>query len=225
MDCILSYLILLTCDIGEVIIINGAGAGTAGWERGRQPVLTPVIFRPSESADSQWRFSVMSPASRPRLYHSSAVLLKDGRILVGGSNPHIYYNFTGVEYPTDLSLEAFSPPYLSSVFDPVRPTIRYITSDMLGYRVFSYITFTVQRYTSASQVSVRLVAPSFTTHSLGMNQRMVVLKLVGVTRVNGETYYATVVGPSTAEIAPPGYYLLFVVHSGVPSSGTWVHVL
>ena len=209
---------------GDVIIINGAGSGTAGWENGRQPVLTPVIFRSSKT-ESDKRFSVMSPASRPRLYHSSAIVLRDGRVLVGGSNPHVNYNFTGVEFPTDLSLETFSPPYLSSEFDPVRPTIWHVTNTILGYRVFYYVTFTVANFAHASDVSVRLLAPSFTTHAFGMNQRMVVLKLIGVTMVNLDIYYATVVGPSTQEIAPPGYYLLFLVHAGVPSSGEWVQLM
>ncbi|KAI8025105.1 Aldehyde oxidase GLOX [Camellia lanceoleosa] len=61
----------------------------------------------------------MSPSTRPRMYHSSDVLLTDGRVLVGGSNPHPYYNFTGVQYPTDLSLEAYSPPYLRPEYDPI----------------------------------------------------------------------------------------------------------
>jgi hypothetical protein len=208
---------------GDIIIINGAELGTAGWENGRQPVLTPVIFRLSEK-DLSKRFSVMSPASRPRLYHSSAVVLKDGRVLVGGSNPHINYNFSA-EFPTDLSLEAFYPPYLSPEFGPVRPTIRYVTNTILGYRVFYYVTFTVGNFATASEVSVRLLAPSFTTHSYAMNQRMVVLKLIGVTTVNLNTYYATVVGPSTQEIAPPGYYILFLVHAGVPSLGVWVQLM
>jgi hypothetical protein len=208
---------------GDIIIINGAELGTAGWENGRQPVLTPVIFRLSET-DLSKRFSVMSPASRPRLYHSSAVVLKDGRVLVGGSNPHINYNFSA-EFPTDLSLEAFYPPYLSPEFGPVRPTIRYVTNTILGYRVFYYVTFTVDKFATASEVSVRLLAPSFTTHSYAMNQRMVVLKLIGVTTVNLNTYYATVVGPSTQEIAPPGYYILFLVHAGVPSLGVWVQLM
>ena len=38
------------------------------------------------------------------------------------------------------------------------------------------------------------------------------------------TYTIVVVGPSTAEIAPPGYYILYLVHAGVPSPGKWVKV-
>lgn len=55
----------------------------------------------------------MNPTTIPRMYHSAATLLPDGRILVGGSNPHLQYDFSNVKYPTELSLEAFSPPYLA----------------------------------------------------------------------------------------------------------------
>ncbi|GAA0155925.1 hypothetical protein LIER_13538 [Lithospermum erythrorhizon] len=65
----------------------------------------------------------MEASPRPRLYHSTALLLIDGRVLVGGSNPHIGYNFSGVEFPTDLSLETFQPPYLATQYDPLRPRI------------------------------------------------------------------------------------------------------
>ncbi|XP_008218222.1 PREDICTED: WSC domain-containing protein ARB_07867 [Prunus mume] len=210
---------MLLLPTGDVVIINGAALGTAGWEYGRDPVTKPVIYRPSENPNR--RFSVMAGSQRPRLYHSAAVLVPDGRVLVSGSNPHVYYNFTCVEYPTDLSLEAFSPPYTSVEYEPARPRIVSV-KEVLGYRQFFSVAFAVPELLSVSVLSVRLVAPSFTTHSFAMNQRMIVMKLIGVTRVAPETYEISLVGPSTGEIAPPGYYLLFVVHADIPSSAAWV---
>ncbi|KAK6243210.1 hypothetical protein QUC31_009619 [Theobroma cacao] len=210
---------------GDVLIINGAEMGTAGWELGRGPVTRPIIYRTSDDRPD-WRFSVMSPSPRPRLYHSSATLLTDGRILVGGSNPHVFYNFTNVEFPTDLSLESFSPPYLSPEYDPIRPQILSL-DEKIRYGKSFWLSFSVKDYLTASVLSVRIVAPSFTTHSFAMNQRMVVLKIVGVTTLLPPAPYAyglSMVGPSTAAIAPPGYYLLFVLHAGIPSSGMWVKI-
>ncbi|KAI3455080.1 hypothetical protein Pfo_011743 [Paulownia fortunei] len=206
---------------GDVIIINGAGSGTAGWESARNPITRPLIYKPNRETNN--RFSVMAASSRPRLYHSTAVLLTDGRILVGGSNPHIYYNFTGVDYPTDLSLESFSPPYLSPQYDPLRPRIIRI-DETLSYKNPFSLTFTVPEFLRMSVVSVRIVAPSFNTHSFSMNQRMVVLKWVQASCIGSNTYRVAAFGPSTPEIAPPGYYLLFLVHAGIPSSGMWVKI-
>lgn len=204
---------------GDVIIINGAQLGTAGWELARGPMTRPIIYRPSEQTSR--RFSVMEPSTRPRMYHSSAILLTDGRVLIGGSNPHIYYNFTNVVYPTDLSLEAYSPPYLSAEYATVRPKILSL-NETIGYKATFQVRFSVEEYLSAGVVSVRLIAPSFTTHSFGMNQKMVVLKILEVSHVTSYVYHLAAFAPSTAEIAPPGYYLLFVVHAEIPSSGMWV---
>ncbi|XP_004243010.4 aldehyde oxidase GLOX [Solanum lycopersicum] len=206
---------------GDIIIINGASRGTAGWNNAISPVTTPVIYRPNMRRDN--RFSIMKAASRPRLYHSSAILMTDGRVLVGGSNPQEYYNFTGVEFPTDLSLEAFSPPYLARKHSHLKPTVLSI-DEILTYKSSFSATFTVPTFLRIGTVSIRIIAPSFTTHSFSMNQRMVVLKGVVVVAISDNSYKFTAFAPSTKEIAPPGYYMLFVVHAGIPSSGVWVKI-
>jgi hypothetical protein len=41
---------------------------------------------------------------------------------------------------------------------------------------------------------------------------------------NGQRYTITVDAPGKPELAPPGYYLLYVLAKGVPSKAAWVKV-
>ena len=208
---------------GDVLIINGASAGIAGWEKGRDPVLNPVLYKPDKPTGS--RFKVMNPTTIPRMYHSTAILLRDGRVLVGGSNPHIYYKFTGVLYPTELRLEAFSPEYLDSGFKNLRPTIISPTSQAkIGYGKDLTVRFSVTGTLDPDTVSVTMLAPSFTTHSLSMNQRLLVLGSGNVKNAEKSTFAIAVTTPASAILAPSGYYILFVVHQGIPSEGIWVQI-
>ncbi|KAL0438880.1 UNVERIFIED_CONTAM: Aldehyde oxidase GLOX [Sesamum latifolium] len=128
---------------GNILILNGASSGTAGWDLGRNPVLTPLIYRPNNPTGL--RFEAQNSSSIPRMYHSTAILLRDGRILVSGSNPHAYYNFTGVVFPTDLTMEAFSPHYLDPRLKRVRPMIVSPTShSQIGYGQQLVINFKAQ---------------------------------------------------------------------------------
>lgn len=83
----------------------------------------------------------------------------------------------------------------------------------------------------AEKIYVTLVAPSFTTHSFAMNQRLLVLDMGNVRKSSAKTpgsksnYYSVEsYAPARPELAPPGYYLLFVVCEGVPSRGMWVRI-
>ncbi|KAG7966731.1 hypothetical protein I3843_08G063800 [Carya illinoinensis] len=207
---------------GNVLIINGASAGAAGWEIGRNPVLNPIIYRPDNKLGS--RFELQNPSTIPRMYHSSAILLRDGRVLVGGSNPHSGYVFTNVLYPTELSLEAFYPPYLDVQFSSLRPQIVSPPSQTkLNPGRKLAVRFSVAGALAQNQVSVTVVSPSFTTHSFSMNQRLLVLGAEKVTSLGNSAYEVQVTTPAgSGYLAPSGYYLLFVVHQEIPSEGIWV---
>lgn len=212
---------------GDVLLINGAASGVAGWELGRDPVLNPVIYKTNSRVGS--RFELQNPTNTPRMYHSTAVLLRDGRVLVAGSNPHEYYNFSSVLFPTELSLEAFSPPYLEPQYTNVRPRIVSPTPQAqtkLKYGQGLRIRFQVTALLAApDSVSVTMLAPPFNTHSFSMNQRLLVLEPNGLKDVGESTHEVEVTAPGSATLAPPGFYLVFVVHQGIPSEGIWVQIL
>ncbi|XVE56129.1 hypothetical protein DITRI_Ditri03aG0212900 [Diplodiscus trichospermus] len=208
---------------GHVLLINGAGSGTAGWELGRNPVLTPVLYRPDNKIGT--RFETQNPTTIPRMYHSTAALLRDGRVLVSGSNPHTFYNFTRVLFPTELSLEAFSPEYLNAKFNNLRPTIiapKSSSGIRHGQKLMVQVVITGK--VAQNLLSVTMVAPPFNTHSFSMNQRLLVLGNDKVTVLGKSTYAIDVTTPRSGNIAPSGFYLLFVVHQDIPSRGIWVRL-
>ncbi|XP_047959517.1 aldehyde oxidase GLOX1-like [Salvia hispanica] len=209
---------------GNVLLINGAGAGTAGWEMGRSPVLSPVVYYPNKQAGS--RFEVQNPTSTPRMYHSAAILLRDGRVLVGGSNPHAYYNFTKIIFPTDLTLQSFSPSYLDPQFENIRPKILSpVSGSKTGYGQQIPVRFSIgPGQLVKSTIMVTMIAPSFATHSFSMNQRLLVLDRGDVMPVGGSVYQLKAGMPGSGNLAPAGYYLLFVVHKDIPSKGMWIHI-
>lgn len=209
---------------GNVLIINGASSGTAGWDLGRNPVSTPLIYRPNNPTGSRFE-AQNATTSIPRMYHSTAILLRDGRILISGSNPHAYYNFTGVLFPTDLTMETYSPDYLDQRLVKVRPVIVSPAShSQIGYGQQLAINFTAQGRINKGFITVTMVAPPFTTHAFSMNQRLLVLTNGKVTPLGRSNYQVRVVTPGSNILAPPGYYLLFVVYREVPSQGIWVQI-
>lgn len=207
---------------GEIIIINGAQKGVAGWDMATTPALSPLLYR--SKAPLGARFFVLAPTGIARMYHSSASILPDGRVLVGGSNPHFGYVFSGTTYPTELRLESYSPYYLHSDYTFLRPQITLVSSTSISYGAVFQVIFSVPaKLTPGRVVAVNIYAPSFTTHSNSMNQRLLTLMASTPVAVrNLPVYSLSVKAPPSAVVAPPGYYMLFVVNGGIPSVARWV---
>jgi hypothetical protein len=145
----------------------------------------------------------------PRLYHSVALLLPDATVWVAGGNPT-----RGTYEP---SVEIYSPAYL---FNPdgtpaTRPAITTVTPSVIGYGT----SFQVQTPDAGNIASVVLVKDGAVTHAFNMDQRLVGLSFAAG---NGAL---TVTGPPNGNVAPPGYYMLFLINNaGVPSIAKFVQV-
>ncbi|KZV21643.1 hypothetical protein F511_17668 [Dorcoceras hygrometricum] len=215
---------LLLLPTGDVLIINGAKAGTSAWNAADIPNLNPVLYSPNKEPGQ--RFKELAPSQIPRMYHSSSAVLPDGQILVAGSNTNPYYMHDkdvdpAMTYPTDLRVEKFSPPYLAPALKKYRLVIVEDDSDnKVNYGdEFKIYVRSGAGEIDYNKIKVTIYSPPFTTHGYSMNQRLLILKLKETG--NGAI---TVVAPPSGRLAPPGYYLLFVVHQDVPSRGMWVHI-
>jgi galactose oxidase-like protein len=154
-------------------------------------------------------FTTAGANAFPRLYHSNALLLPDATVLLTGGNP--------IRGSYEPHLEIYTPAYLfngSSGF-AVRPTITDVPAGPIGYGT----TFQVHTPTALEIASVVLVRPGAVTHAFDMDQRLVGLSYsVGLGVLN-------VTAPPNGNIAPPGYYMLFILNSaGVPSVASFVQL-
>lgn len=204
---------------GEVVIINGAQSGTQGFDLASNPCLNPVLYRPDQP--NGLRFMVLNPGTIPRMYHSTANLLPDGRILIAGSNPHYFYNFKA-EFPTELRLEAFSPEYLTPDRANLRPEIK-LCPKLLKYTQ----DFEIELETTlpvVGPIEINLGNAPFATHSFSQGQRLVKLNVRPAVPNNNGGYSVSCKAPPNGMVAPPGYYMMFAVNQGVPSVAQWVQL-
>lgn len=164
-----------------------------------EATLAAEIYHP---ASDEW--TLAAKAQIPRLYHSVAILLPDGRVLCAGSNP--------AREDEELRLEMYYPSYL---FKGPRPVITNAPA-AAGHGASVSIS-TPQ----AAQIKwASLVHPVVMTHTCDSAQRVVDLpfSLDAADRLN-----ATV--PANANLAPPGWYMLFLTDANdIPSTARWIHI-
>lgn len=171
---------------GTVLAVGGGGGGGEY----TNPVYAAELYNPTTA---QW--TVMASQTIQRTYHSTAVLLPDGRVLSSGSDNMAL---------TQMTYEIYSPPYL---FNGARPVIQSAPTS-LSYGA----NFTITTSDASTITRVALVRPGATTHADDFDQRYVDLAFT----LGSGTIQAT--APANGSVAPPGYYMLVIVNSsGVPS--------
>jgi hypothetical protein len=205
--------------LNAVLLPNGQvllEGGSASNEVPNLPGRKADLYDPATNSMSSGGTSAYS-----RLYHSVALLLPDATVASLGSNPPPRGGYVS-------AIEIYTPPYLFDASDqPIttgRPSITGISpaSEAIGYGT----PFSVS-YTSSSAISaVVLVRPGSVTHSFDQEQRLIGLcgpsPQPPCTGTDGTLDLTT---PPDGNVAPPGYYMLFLLDStGVPSVARFVQL-
>jgi plastocyanin len=182
--------------LNSVLLPDGRVAVLGGWAS--PPDGGPIeIFDPEDPAAG---FQLGPSMKYQRGYHSSAILLPDGSIVMGGdpggdSRPH--------------------ERYLPSYFFKPRPLITAAPAAISYGQAFS-----VQTPAPNGIAEVVLMRPGAVTHGFNQNQRSVGCAITGAT---GTAVNAT--APPDGNVSPPGYHLLFLIdHDRVPSLGVWTRL-
>lgn len=165
------------------------------------------FIRDARMFDPQLQFPTwvdMADMVKDRGHHSVALLLPDATVLTAG----------GID---GESAEIFRPPYLYT--GTPTPKIGYAPR-RVGYNTQFNVTLAKGPLTTADIDKVTLIRPASVTHWLDQDQHFLSLS---VTVQTPDTMRVT--SPANANLAPPGYYMLFVVtDAGVPSVASWIQL-
>jgi WD40 repeat protein len=191
---------------GSILVTNGTSG--PGFNDFTRPVFDAERWNP---ATESW--SLMARESAGRTYHSTTLLLPDGRVLSGGSGEG-----AGVDYASSqLTLQIFSPPYLFNADGTLasRPAVTSAPS-----RLTYGQSFTVQTPSSATVTRGTLIRLSSVTHAF--NQSQLIYPLTFSPSGSGAV---TATAPADPNLAPPGPYMLFLLNNkGVPSHARMISV-
>ena len=169
-------------------------------------VAEAEIWDPDAGPAGEWQ--VMASQQVPRMYHSTALLLPDGRVLSAGGGRG------GGAVNNYRNAQIFSPPYLFT--GTPRPVITQ-APEIIHYGQ----NFEVQSPQASDVDRVSLIRLAAVTHSFDQNRRFLPLTFAP----SGDTDLV-INAPAGPNLAPPGYYMLFLLsEEGVPSVARFVRLL
>jgi len=209
---------------GTVIWLNGCNEGAQGFGLARDPTGTVLIYDGTKALGQRW--STGPTTGIARLYHSVALMLLDGTVMVAGSNPveqpvlkPVPNKTPSEDYVTEFRVEKYIPPYLSGSNANKRPTNVALVSKSWNLATNYGITF--NSLAAAKTMKVMMYQGGFVTHSVHMNQRMVWLDCTGF-KAGSTTQSVTCKSPPNHNVAPPQPYVIYVLVDGVPAIGQFI---
>ncbi len=195
---------------GSVLATGGMSRATNANVDLNNPVFAAERWDPATGA-----WTVLSSAARVRQYHSSATLLPDGRVLTGGGG--VCASCVSAGY-LQKNIEYFEPPYLFKQDGSGQKATRPVIEDAPSTAIYGQ-DFEISSAQADSIAKVGLVRLGAATHSQDQGQRYVPLDV----DTEGDSITAT--APETSNIAPAGYYMLFIIdNAGVPSVAKMIQV-
>lgn len=207
---------------GTIIFMNGGSKGAQGFGLMASPALEALHYNPTAALGE--RFKTLASSMIPRLYHSVALLLLDGTILVAGSNPvemPVLEVSADNPYITEFRVERYTPPYLQGDNANLRPSNVVLSTNTLSPTQTFTVTFIAPA--GNENASIVLYHGGFVTHSVHMGHRMAVCDTSGfVAGLMEQTVMVTV--PPNNNVVPPGPYVVYVLVDGIPSIGQFVSI-
>ncbi|WFD06038.1 (methyl)glyoxal oxidase [Malassezia vespertilionis] len=240
---------------GTMVIVNGARNGVAGfgnttWNKAlgsdgktniflegfsQLPTYRPVLYNPEAPPNKRLSTSGIGSSKIPRLYHSSAILIPDGSVLVAGSNPHndVTRNGTGTfkslnkkntyeGFNTEYKLETWYPAYFFKPRPQPQQVPEAITYGGPPFNVTvdgDYMNKNGEVNSLANRTRIWVIRPGFSTHAMNMGQRSLELERSYAVHDDASVTFIINPMPSNKNLFVPGPALFFVTVNGVPSHG------